>query len=171
MSEKVFRLLLHLYPPSFRHEYGDEALQLFRDRARDETGAWPTLRLWLDLLADLVTSLARECHPQAREYGHMRPEAAGTSVNARLNGVPAFFVFDTASPGRRSLLLGGLLSLITLASLPGLMNEFGNRRPPRGWSFAARGGHEGRGEEPERPASGSGQAVQNPHGASSTFHM
>jgi hypothetical protein len=149
MSEKIFRLLLQLYPPRFRHEYGDEALQLFHDRARDETGAWSALRLWLDLLADLVTSLARGYRP-------LHPKPANASLNARLKGAPAFFVFDTASPGRRPLLLGGLLSLIIIASLPRLMNEFGNRRPPQGWSFAARRSHENQSGEPQRPASASG---------------
>jgi hypothetical protein len=32
MSEKIFRLLLCLYPSHFRQQHGDEALQLFRDR-------------------------------------------------------------------------------------------------------------------------------------------
>lgn len=60
MSEKVFRLFLRLYPSRFRHQFGDEALQLFRDRSRDEIGVWPSVRLWLDLLADLAISLPRE---------------------------------------------------------------------------------------------------------------
>jgi hypothetical protein len=162
MSEKVFRLLLHLYPPRFRHEYGDEALHLFRDRSRDETGAWPSVRLCLDLLADLVISLPRE-------YRYTRPEVAGASVKARLDGTPTFFVFDTASPGRRPLLLGGLLSLITLVSFPKLMNEFGNFRAPNGWSFASPGAYERQSGEPQRPASGSGLGVQSPRGANPTL--
>src|SRR5580692_1871560 len=162
MSEKVFRLLLHLYPPRFRDEYGDEALQLFRDRSLDETGAWPSVRLWLDLLADLVISLPRE-------YRYTRPEVAGASVKARLDGTPTFFVFDTASPGRGPLLLGGLLSLITLISFPALMNEFGNFRAPGGWSFVSPGVYERQSGEPQRPASGSQSAVQTPPGAKPTL--
>src|SRR3979490_2054479 len=69
MSEVIFRLLLHLYPSRFRQEYGDEALQLFRDRTHDETGVWPSVRLWLDLLTDLVISLPRT-------YCFTRPEVA-----------------------------------------------------------------------------------------------
>jgi hypothetical protein len=163
MSEKVFRLLLHLYPSRFRHQYGDDALQLFRDRSRDETGVWPSVRLWLDLLADLVISLPRE-------YRYTRPEAVGASIKACLDGTPTFFVFDTASPGRRPLLLGGLLSLITLVSFPRLMNEFGNFRPPSGWSYASPGAYERQSGEPQRPASGSEQsAVQTPPGAKPTL--
>jgi hypothetical protein len=40
--------------------YGDDALQLFRDRARDDQGFFPSLRLWLDLLTDPAASTPRE---------------------------------------------------------------------------------------------------------------
>jgi hypothetical protein len=162
MSEKVFRLLLHLYPSRFRRQYGDEALQLFRDRTHDEAGVWPSVRLWFDLLTDLVISLPRE-------YCYTRPEVARASAKTCLDGTPTFFVFDTASPGRRPLLLGGLLSLITLVSFPGLMNEFGNFRPPSGWSFASPGAYERQSGEPQGPASASEQSVQSPRGANSTL--
>ena len=42
MSEKIYAWLLRLYPSRFREAYGDEAVQLFRDRARDEK--WLGLR-------------------------------------------------------------------------------------------------------------------------------
>jgi hypothetical protein len=45
MSERLFLLLLRLYPSSFRRAYGQEALQLFRDRARDQSGFCSTMRL------------------------------------------------------------------------------------------------------------------------------
>jgi hypothetical protein len=32
MSEKLYCLLLRLYPSRFRTRYGDEALQVFRER-------------------------------------------------------------------------------------------------------------------------------------------
>ena len=38
MSEKIYTRLLRLYPSSFRRRYEGEALQLIRDRFRDETG-------------------------------------------------------------------------------------------------------------------------------------
>jgi hypothetical protein len=56
MSEKLFRLRLRLYPLHFRDSYGDEALQLFRDRSRDEKGPPATLRLWFGLVS-YATSL------------------------------------------------------------------------------------------------------------------
>jgi hypothetical protein len=60
MSEKLYGLLLKLYPNHFRRAYGDEAVRLVLDRARDEKGFLRGLRLWLDLLVDLVISLPRE---------------------------------------------------------------------------------------------------------------
>ncbi len=50
MSEKIYALLLLLYPSRFREEYSEEALQLFRDCAHDEKGLVPKLRLWLKML-------------------------------------------------------------------------------------------------------------------------
>src|SRR6516164_605633 len=76
MSEKVFRLLLYLYPSHFRFEYGDEALQLFRDRSRNEIGVWSSVQLWLDLLADLFISLPRE-------YRYTQRRAADAWAKAR----------------------------------------------------------------------------------------
>jgi hypothetical protein len=64
MSEMIYALLLRLYPAQFRAAYGDEAMQLFHDRARDEQGMWAKLRLWMDLAADLATTLPR-AHRQA----------------------------------------------------------------------------------------------------------
>jgi hypothetical protein len=163
MSEKIFRLLLRLYPSRFRQEYGDEALQLFRDRARDETGMWPSIRLWCDLLTDLVISIPRE-------YGHTRLEVAGASAKACLDGTPTFFVFETTSPGRRPLLLGALLSLVTLVSFPRLMNEVSNFRPRSGWSFASPGAYEKQSTEPQQPRSETERAVtQSPPGATATL--
>jgi hypothetical protein len=59
-NEKMYVLPLRLYPSRFRKMYGDEAMQLFRDRARDQQGFIPKLRLWFDVLTDLFVSLPRE---------------------------------------------------------------------------------------------------------------
>ena len=61
MSEKIYAALLRLYPSHFRDLYGEQALQLFRDRARDETGFVRRTRLWLDLVVDLLISVPHEC--------------------------------------------------------------------------------------------------------------
>ena len=57
MSEKIYACLLRLYPANFRQAHGDEALQLFRDRLRDETGFFGRTRLWFDIFVDLAISL------------------------------------------------------------------------------------------------------------------
>ncbi|MDQ1471501.1 MAG: hypothetical protein QOJ99_2981, partial [Bryobacterales bacterium] len=108
MSEKIYTLLLRLHSSHFREAYGDEALQLFRDRARDEKGFFPGLRLWFDLLADLAVSVPRG-------YGHVRPELISASAERSSDGVPSFRILGGESPGRGALLLGGVLSIVTLA--------------------------------------------------------
>lgn len=149
MSEKAFRLLLHLYPSRFRQEYWDEALQLFRDRRRDETGMWRSVRLWFDLLADLLISLPRE-------YGRTARVMAGASPKPCLDGTPTFFVFETASPGRRPLLLGGLFSLMALFSLPILMDQATSFRPPSGSNLSPAVAYD---KQPERPTSQTEQGI------------
>jgi len=83
MSEKIYALLLRLYPSHFRVSYGEAALQLFRDRARDEKGFFPTVRLWLDLLADLAISVPRE-------YRHVPQALLAASASQRLGGAFLF---------------------------------------------------------------------------------
>jgi len=55
-ADRLYRILLRLYPAEFRGEYGREMTQLFRDRARHE----PLLRVWLDVVRDLVVTVPRE---------------------------------------------------------------------------------------------------------------
>ncbi|HZQ55656.1 MAG TPA: ABC transporter permease [Bryobacteraceae bacterium] len=53
---KIYRGLLFAFPTEFRHEYGAEMEQCFRDRLENEPG-W---RLWLDTVADVAVSAVRE---------------------------------------------------------------------------------------------------------------
>jgi Peptidase family S41 len=114
MSEKIYAWLVRLYPPHFRENYGDEALQLLRDRARDETGFFRTLRLWLDLLTDLAISIPRE-------YRSVRPALIGSAVQQRVGGGPTFFVLEDGSLRLRAFVFGGILSLAVLAMVFGLL--------------------------------------------------
>jgi peptidase S41-like protein len=109
MSEKLYAWLLRLYPAHFREDYGEEALRLFRDRARDERGFFPRLRLWLDLFFDFTISLPREC------FQVPAPRVAPL-VPRRVYGFPALFVLEDASPRPSALAIGGLLSLVTLTT-------------------------------------------------------
>ena len=53
MSERLYSLLLQLYPRAFRERYGEEMARVFRDRLRDE----PSARLWIDVLSDAAMSI------------------------------------------------------------------------------------------------------------------
>ena len=55
---RFYRALLHLYPTSFRREYGAELTALFGVRVREAGGGFPLLALWLATIADIVTSAA-----------------------------------------------------------------------------------------------------------------
>ncbi|MDE3228925.1 MAG: hypothetical protein KGO05_03500, partial [Chloroflexota bacterium] len=62
-SERLFRALLWLYPPSLRRAYGAEMARLFREMLRDEVaraGPPGTLRAWSGALADLAATIPRE---------------------------------------------------------------------------------------------------------------
>jgi len=122
MSEKIYAWLLRLYPSHFRETYGEEALQLFRDRERDEKSLFPRLRLWVDLLADLAISVPRE-------YYHFQPEFGASAQ--RLEGTPAFFVLEGGSPRPGALFSGGMLTLVSVVTLTVFLSQPVHRRPLR----------------------------------------
>jgi hypothetical protein len=119
MSERIYKWLLRLYPSSFQKAYSDEALQLFRDRARDETGFLSALRLWLDLLSDLVISLPREYQTA--------PAAVAVS---RADGTPSFHLLEDETLSLRSLFYGGIAALIVYGTLLPLIGHGGRRLHP-----------------------------------------
>ncbi|MGA8669693.1 MAG: hypothetical protein WB679_07445 [Terracidiphilus sp.] len=109
MSEKMYIRLLRMYPSRFRKTYEGEALQLVRDRLRDETGFFNRLRLWWDLLADLLAGL-----PRAYLNSYATPEAASLSPHAE--SLPSFKVLDTEPLGRGSIMVAGVVSLTAIAA-------------------------------------------------------
>ncbi len=129
MSEKLFNLLLQLYPSRFRREYGDQAAQLFRDRLRDEQGFFLRLRLWIDLLIDLVSSLPREYR---RAPSVLRPARVQT-----YSGVPSFRVLEDQPLRPGTFFFGSLLALVALGLFEFLLSHGANKplgasssRPP-----------------------------------------
>jgi hypothetical protein len=117
MSEKIYACLLRLYPAKFRRAHGEDALQLFRDRLRDETGFFSRLRLWLDLFVDLAASLLRP-------YIATEPAlAAEPSVHA--TGVPLFFVLERASLSPAVVFYGFALTLVAVILTTALLNQVG----------------------------------------------
>lgn len=126
MSKRIFACMLHLYPPQFREKYGEEALRLYCDRARDERGLFPRLRLWFDLLLDLGVSLPREYRIAQSEW--VAAPAA--------DGVPTFTPLVSASPPMSSLLMGTLLSVASLAALGVMMNHVSSVQHSAAWARA-----------------------------------
>src|SRR6267142_4526484 len=53
-AERIYRLLLRAYPPSFRAEYGREMVLVFRDQCRD--GDVRTVGFWVRVFWDVMRS-------------------------------------------------------------------------------------------------------------------
>lgn len=109
MSEKIYARLFLLYPSSFRKEYEGEALQLIRDRLRDETGFFKRARLGWDLVADVLAGL-----PSAYRNSYAVTESAALSFHAA--GIPSFKLLDEEPLERGSILGGSTMSLVALAA-------------------------------------------------------
>jgi hypothetical protein len=122
MSENFYALLLRLFPSRFRQSYGEDALQLFRDRARDESSLPARTRLWFDLLADLIISVPRE-------YFYAQPELLSASAQPGPGASPAFYVLGSNAPRPGALVLGGFLSLAAVLTFANLLQS-GAHRPP-----------------------------------------
>jgi hypothetical protein len=132
MSEKIYAFLLRLFPQHFKQSYDMEALQLFRDRLRDESGMIPRFRLWLDLLADLAVSLPRE-------YNNAPAALSASPVVERSNEVLSFRVLQGEPPRPEAIFFASLLSLAALGAFAIAIGHAGDYRPFR--SFVAPVGH------------------------------
>ena len=116
MSEKIFACLLRLYPPCFRNKYAEDALQLYRDRFRDERGLLPKARLYFDLIADIVAGL-----PQA--YRNSQTEIKAASLAAHSGEVPSFRLLDKEPLSPTLILLGSVLAFTVLFAFSFVMTH------------------------------------------------
>jgi hypothetical protein len=121
MSEKIYACLLRLYPSRFRQSHGQDALQLLRDRLRDETGFRARTRLWLDLFFDLAVSLPRE-------YRRPQPVLIAASASNH-HGLPSFFVLENQRLRPYTLFSGCVLTLTGLCLFTVLLGHAGKLRP------------------------------------------
>ena len=53
---RAYNLLLHLYPASFRNEYGEEMRALFARRRRDAAGSPALVGLWLATVGEVAAN-------------------------------------------------------------------------------------------------------------------
>lgn len=86
--ERVYRLLLRLYPAEFRARFSDEMMQLFGDQLRDaRTGGAPAgaARTWLRTVGDLAVTAASEHARRDRTVAHSL--TASPSTTSRVLGV------------------------------------------------------------------------------------
>lgn len=62
LSERVYKILLYLYPRKFRQEYATDMIQVFRDMQRDAQshGIMSQMSLWGRTLLDIVVSVVSE---------------------------------------------------------------------------------------------------------------
>lgn len=70
VTVRVFRVLLLLYPPSFRREFGESMVQVLRDTSLDtyrEHGLPGLADVWVTVLADHFSSIFREHRETLRE--------------------------------------------------------------------------------------------------------
>ena len=116
LIEKIFALLLRLYPAGFRRQYRAEAIGLLRDRLRDEPGAARRLRLWFDLLADFATGL-----PQAYRNSYAMVNASPAPQPA--TGLPAFRLLDREPLRPGSVAMGSILAIAALVAFVFVMSH------------------------------------------------
>ncbi len=109
MSEKLYSLLLRMFPWDFRERFGEESIQLFRDRFRNETGFCSRLRLWIDLICDLAVSLPLE-------HVRLAPEFAGVAQSGASRN-PAFQILREGSPRFGAWFCGTAITLVSLTGL------------------------------------------------------
>lgn len=116
MSEKIFAYLLRLYPSRFREEYKEEAIQLYRDLYRDETGPLRRMRFWIGLLTDLVFGL-----PQA--YRNTYVSAASSPVAQGVQRLPMFRLLEEQRVRPGLFLFGSALTLAMLGIISALLSH------------------------------------------------
>jgi len=118
MSEKIYALLFRLFPSRFRAAWGEESLDLYRQRAEHERGFWPRARLWRDLLSDLAVAL-----PGA----YLREEPALSPARETGPGaVPSFTTLDEKPIRSSAYFYGTLLTLALLAAVSILAKHAGH---------------------------------------------
>ena len=83
MGERLYRLLLRLYPRAFRDRYGDQMVAVFREERAAAHGILAGARFWVRMVTDLGAAVP-EAHRRTR--GGMIDDVR-RSASTRLGGV------------------------------------------------------------------------------------
>ncbi len=100
-AERIYRLLLRLYPSDFRREYGAAMVEVFRDRwelERTRRNHWVGFRVWSFTLRDLASSAFGEWRSHMR--GQKAQRRAGPTPCRQTN---AGVLFDIVRDVRHAL--------------------------------------------------------------------
>ena len=90
---RAYRTLLWLYPPAFRHEYGDHMVAVFEDMLRDGAAG----RVWWRVVVDAATSVPIQ-HTEAVMATRISPNIVGLlSVLFFAVALSGFFMGDFAN--------------------------------------------------------------------------
>ncbi|HUQ81344.1 MAG TPA: ABC transporter permease [Gemmatimonadaceae bacterium] len=105
LSERLFALLVRLFPLAFRESFGDDMRELFRDQLRDAERRHGTLgvtRVWLRTLPSLAHAAVLERRDAIRDSARTRRAiaAADTSFTSRRDSVLETLVADLRFAGR-----------------------------------------------------------------------
>lgn len=120
---RAYRVLLRLYPASFRRAYGTEAERVLRDLLRDERQPGPLglPRLWARVLPDLLATAIKERGEQMKTIDWL------LLAGALVLGLALALV--DSSPGWDDTGLSAAALLVAAAL-------FGAARPSRAWLWA-----------------------------------
>jgi hypothetical protein len=113
LAERVYRMLLGLYPKDFRERYALEMMQTFRDAHRQAVLEHRTFGFWFGTLTDAISSAIRE-HAQ-RIGGSMSPIVRVGAVCFVIGGLLDMF--------RSSQLVWGDLSAFGPGSVEGISSR------------------------------------------------
>ncbi len=121
--QSVYRLLLVLYPKSFRDDYGPAMSQLFGDRFRDRGR-----RAWLETAPDLARTV-----PKQRMEATMARLSSGAQVVALavvVLGAVAVSVGFGAGAAPLLIVIAGVAGLVALLGQRGVLQRTGGERAP-----------------------------------------
>ena len=121
LSDRIYRMLLRLYPRDFRERFGGDMTDFFRDRrltARDH-GALGVARVWYDALVDVVrVAVLERAEAAARTLrkAHARHDAARLILDTRNEDMLSTLMADVRY-ALRAMVAKRAFSAVVLATL------------------------------------------------------